>query len=96
MKIYKIDADEINTWDSFHDVFSEMFDFPGYYGRNMDAWNDCMSDRDDMVAIHINSARKLKQDAPAIFEALTECAAFINYRLTEKGAQPVVALSYYV
>jgi len=96
MKIYTINAEDICTWDSFHDVFSSTFEFPGYYGRNMDAWNDCMSDRDEVISLHIENAKILKESNSGIFEALTECVAFINYRSIQDGAQPLVVLSYYV
>ncbi|AZQ10057.1 Barstar (barnase inhibitor) [Shewanella khirikhana] len=62
----------------------------------MDAWNDCMSDSNEVISIHIENAKKLKEKSPEIFNALVECTAFINYRLTEQGAQPLIALSYYV
>ncbi len=62
----------------------------------MDAWNDCMSDRDESISIHIDNAKNMKENSPEIFNALVECSAFINYRLTERGAQPIIALSYYV
>jgi len=29
---------------SFHQVFRELMGFPHFYGANMDAWIDCMSD----------------------------------------------------
>ena len=28
----------------FHDAVTEALSFPGYYGRNLDAFNDCMRD----------------------------------------------------
>jgi hypothetical protein len=42
-KNVQIDGSKITDWDSFHDCFSGMLGFPGFYGRNMDAWNDCMT-----------------------------------------------------
>jgi hypothetical protein len=41
--IVRIDTRLITDWASFHDVFARSFGFPDYYGRNMDAWNDCMT-----------------------------------------------------
>ena len=38
MKRIHIDTARIKDWDSFHNVFAEAFGFPGFYGRNMDAW----------------------------------------------------------
>src|SRR5688572_7987636 len=41
--VIKIDTQRITDWKSFHNLFAEVFGFPGFYGRNMDAWIDCMS-----------------------------------------------------
>ena len=47
MKRIRINADAIVDWATFHDVFAMAFGFPAFYGRNMDAWNDCMAHLDD-------------------------------------------------
>jgi hypothetical protein len=36
-------VDRITDWESFHDVFHRALGFPDFYGRNMDAWIDCMT-----------------------------------------------------
>lgn len=90
--------------------FKRVFGFPDFYGRTMDGWIDCMSSladpEDGMTNIHcekgnlltleLHEARDLKERCPEIFEAITECAAFVNWRLIEAGEQPVLALSYNV
>jgi len=43
--VITIPADQIKDWDSFH--FQATVGFPDYYGRNMDAWIDCMTHIDD-------------------------------------------------
>jgi RNAse (barnase) inhibitor barstar len=43
MTLVKLDTRRIRDWDTFHDLFAEVFGFPGFYGRNMDAWIDCMT-----------------------------------------------------
>ena len=40
-----IDIDELNNRK--HDYLIEVFDLPDYYGRNLDALYDCMSERED-------------------------------------------------
>lgn len=95
MKIYTIDARHILDWDSFHDVFAKQFDFPPYYGRNMNAWNDCMGDLVGCVAIQINNVRELKNRNREIYDALVECAAFVNWRCTNEGSDPIIALAFY-
>ena len=99
MKHITIDSAQITDWNSFHDVFSEEIGFPEYYGRNMNAWIDCMGDEyviGDFLHLKIEGMKELKERNPDIYEAIHECAAFVNYRLTEKGGDPVLAISYYI
>ena len=37
----------IVDWAAFHEVFAEALGFPAFYGRNMNAWIDCMAGADD-------------------------------------------------
>ena len=51
LKSNSYQIDEFNTakWEteeSMHDDFAATLSFPDYYGRNLDALNDCMSDVD--------------------------------------------------
>lgn len=106
--IVEIDCSEIRDWESFHNVFSRSLGFPNFYGRNMDAWIDCMSSlsapedgmskitcaKGAVVTLNLKSMKSLKQRCPEIHEALIECTAFVNYRLIEVGLPPVLALAY--
>ncbi len=47
VKIVTVPVSEIKDWDTFHTVFAHVFGFPDYYGRNMNAWIDCMTYLDD-------------------------------------------------
>jgi hypothetical protein len=108
-KNVEIDGSRITDWGSFHDYFSETLGFPGFYGRNMDAWNDCMTSLDapddglssvhvtpgDVLVLCISGAGDLKKRCPEIYDALVECSAFVNYRRIEKGEQAILALSFY-
>ena len=104
-----IDASRIKDWDSFHDLFAQTFGFPAFYGRNMDAWNDCMTYLDDsdagmssmhvapgdVVVLCISAVTDLRRRCPEIYDALVECSAFVNYRRIERDAPAVLALSFY-
>jgi hypothetical protein len=106
--IVKIDCSNITSWESFHDVFSEALGYPEFYGRNMNAWIDCMASlsdpEDGMSKIHcqkgsvitlvLKDMKHLKINFPEIHEAITECSAFVNYRLNRVGEPAVLALSY--
>jgi len=56
-KNVQIDGSKIKNWDSFHDLFAEVLGFPGFYGRNMDAWNDCMTylavPEEGLTSVHV-------------------------------------------
>ena len=106
----RIHARNIRDWDSFHDEFDRVFGFPDFYGRNMDAWIDCLTSLDcaddGMTSIHVKpggvltleiaDAEYLKKECPEKYDALIECAAFVNWRRMERRNAPVVALSFRV
>ena len=108
-KNIQIDGSKITDWDSFHDQFSTKLGFPGFYGRNMDAWNDCMTYLDapgeglssvhvapgEVLVLCISDVAGLKKRCPEIYDALVDCSAFVNWRRIEKGQPAVLALSFY-
>jgi len=105
----EIDCEKIKSFDDFHDVFSETFGFPDFYGRNMNAWIDCMTSLDcpedgltkihapsnGIVVIKLINVDKLISVLPIVYEALVDDVAFVNYRKMEVGEKPVLALSYH-
>jgi len=107
--IVHVDGSRIRDWDSFHDEFSSTLGFPSFYGRNLNAWIDCLTCVDDpdaqMTSVHvvpgsvmtiqIDNVDALAASAPAIYSALIECAAFVNWRRIERGAPPALALSFH-
>lgn len=44
-----IDLTDIRDKESFHDRIQEALDCPAYYGRNLDALYDVLTDADSMV-----------------------------------------------
>ncbi len=99
MATHVIDGRGICDWKSFHDVFQLTFGFPGYYGRNLNAWIDCIDDVEGEAGIRtllIEHAGHLKATNPEIFDALVECTAFVNWRHVSKGGAPVLALAFHI
>ena len=47
-----LDIDRLN--EEKHDYLIELFDLPDYYGRNLDALYDCMSEKDSTTIYIIN------------------------------------------
>jgi len=105
----KIDLREIVDWESFHAVFKRAMGFPGFYGRTLDGWIDCMSSVDNpedlLSSIHappggvlvlaLRASRDFKTRCPEIFSALLDAVAFVNFRCMEVGGAPLLCLSYF-
>jgi hypothetical protein len=103
-----VDSAAIRDWDTFHDVFKAAFGFPEFYGRNMNAWIDCMTDLDDpgtgMTTVHappggilvlqLEGVGDFMRRCPEQYAAVVECSAFVNWRRLEQGEDPVLALSF--
>src|ERR1044072_7069871 len=96
--VVPIDSDRITDWDSFHEVMSEAFAFPDWYGCNMDAWIDLMTCLDEdrattgvfveageIVTLDLRNAGSFHERCPDIYDALIECSAFVNWRRMEAG-----------
>jgi RNAse (barnase) inhibitor barstar len=107
IKKVRINTDLITDWNSFHDIFKMIFGFPDFYGRNMNAWIDCMTDIDDKetgmtklwinktdtLVIELTNTDSFKERCNDIYTALLECAAFVNYRKIESNEQAMIAIA---
>ncbi len=108
VKLIKIECGNIKDWQSFHAEFNRVFGFPDFYGKNMNAWIDCMSslscpddgmtkihcEMGNMITVELEGAKEFKVRNPELFNAITDGVAFVNWRLIETNEQPVLALSY--
>jgi RNAse (barnase) inhibitor barstar len=97
----EIDCAKIVDNDTFHTLFAQMFGFPEFYGRNMNAWIDCMSSldcpTDGMSKVHVKPGETLtlqlknvadfKKRCPDLYDDIVECSAFVNWRLSQAGGQ---------
>ena len=106
--VVKIPTENITDWETFHDVFQRTMGFPAFYGRNMNAWIDCMTSLDcpedgltqihapenGVLTLHFDDYQSFAQRLPEISAAIIECAAFVNWRRIEAGEPSVLALSF--
>ena len=102
-----VDCLKIKDWESFHDVFARSFGFPAFYGRNLNAWIDCMTCLDDegmcdvkvlegeYVLLQLDNAGELKPTAPDILNTILEMSGFVNWRRVEIGHAPILLVSCY-
>jgi RNAse (barnase) inhibitor barstar len=105
MPVIRLDAARLCDWDSFHSVFAATFGFPAFYGRNMNAWIDCMTSLDapadgmtsvhgsasDPVVLYLDNVNAMPKE---IFDALVECAAFVNWHRLESGEPAILVLAF--
>lgn len=75
----------------------------------MNAWIDCMSSLDGpedgfiavhappggVVTLHLDHADDFGRRCPELYDAIVECAAFVNWRRTERGEPAVLALAFH-
>jgi RNAse (barnase) inhibitor barstar len=106
MPIAVVPLSNITDWDSFHATFAEALGFPDFYGRNMNAWIDCLTYEDDgmtafpieagdVLTIQLQDCKDFRERCPEIYEALVDSAAFVNWRRIEMGERPILAISYH-
>jgi RNAse (barnase) inhibitor barstar len=101
----RLDTASIRDWESFHTVCKQALEFPEFYGRNMDAWIDCMSGLrydskmvgirlrpDELLELELPDVEALRKRMPEVLEELVECTALVNRRYLQSGGSPAVAL----
>ena len=103
----RLETHEIVDWASFHEVCRRAFGFPEFYGRNLDAWIDCLTyarDGDGMSRFHLGPDERLEVEVaegqafrarlPEVAAALEAGAAAVNQRQAARGEPPVLALTW--
>lgn len=104
--ILTLDAQKIVDRRSFHEAFQKLLGFPDHYGRNMNAWIDCMLflrdpsarmtaihlGREERLLIELKGAEDFQHRLPDLFADLAACTAFVNHQYVEAGEDPAVAL----
>jgi RNAse (barnase) inhibitor barstar len=101
----QLDGQRMCDWSSFHTESQEKFGFPDFYGRNMDAWVDCLSglrDADGMSSIALAPDETLhievlhsdifRSKAPHILVVVEDCLDALNERYIENGQNPALQL----
>ena len=103
-----VDCLKITDWETFHDEFAATFGFPNFYGRNLDAWIDCLTSldkpEDGMTSIHATQDQTLtlqlenvvpfRENHPDLYAAIIKSAAFVNWRRLEVGEPAVLSISF--
>jgi len=107
--LYRFPCGEILDGETFHATFARVMGFPDFYGKNMNAWVDCLTYLDepgdgmsnvvlyqgDILTLQLDEARAFRARCPEQFDALVASAAFVNHRRIGLGLRPVIALSFF-
>lgn len=74
---FELLLDDIHDLEAFHDLAYRVFGFPSYYGRNLDAFWDCLTDLAGDIDIHIRGfdARTSPTEIAGYIALLREFAA---------------------
>lgn len=106
--VVRINSDEITDWPSFHALFQRAFGFPGFYGKNINAWIDCMGDLDhlregmtslcvnkgQLVVLEVHRAASFAARCPDQYRTLIEACAFVNTNRQMCGEPAILALLF--
>ena len=100
-----LDTKAIHDLETFHTECALVFGFPSFYGRNMNAWIDCLSylplgdgmssftlGAHEQLFIHVPDFEAFSKRAQDVCTALLECTAFVNRRYIGAGDSPRLVL----
>lgn len=96
---------KMTDWDSFHTVSQQVFGFPDFYGRNGNAWIDCLTyihkgdgmsnvilEGDELLFIHVTDSAVWASVAEEVYLAFLDFVAWVNQRSIDDGVSPRLAL----
>jgi ribonuclease inhibitor len=72
-----IDVGGVQTREELHELISRVLNFPGYYGKNWDAFDECIRDFPPKANIRINGLRQLENTLPREAALMRQC--FMTY-----------------
>jgi RNAse (barnase) inhibitor barstar len=108
MVTVEIDLTGVKDMATFHAAFARAMGFPEFYGKNMNAWEDCMGDlsapgqpgmtkvevpRGEDLLLVLQGAKDLRERAPEVFGELLDSTAHVNrVKVKIKGATRLLLL----
>ena len=98
MRKLTLDCSQISTKIGLHLQLNELLDLPEYYGNNLDALADCLSDIHQDTCLVLEQPEALSDAlgdyAERFFRLLEHCASenpFFHVEMTLEGASPAAA-----
>ena len=100
-----LDTEEIYNWETFHIQSAKAFGFPVFYGKNMNAWIDCLTylpegdgmsqftlAHNEQLFIRLANSTQSSRAQTEIYLVLLECIASVNQRYISDGDIPRLAV----
>lgn len=97
---------KISSWSEFHDASQIAFGFPDFYGRNNNAWIDCLSHldqddgmsffvlgKDEVLEVLLADYQQFSVKHPEVALGITQLFASVNARYSERGDFPRLCLT---
>lgn len=75
MKTYEIDLTGVDTYGEFHNRVSNALSFPEYYGNNLDALFDMLTEYGADTVITFLRSEEMKEALPSYVEKLQKLFA---------------------
>ena len=108
MKRILLETTEIVDRVSFCEAFKELLGSPEWYGANMNAWIDCVSDPEDTessitrfklspgetLITAVVGSESFAEQMPDVFAGFVPCTAFVNQQYLTRRGEPVVTLAF--
>jgi len=70
---YIVDFSKVQYYREIHNVLKEAFDFPDYYGKNLDALWDCLTDMSgEIINVEIHGFSVVREKFDDMAEKLIE------------------------
>jgi len=71
--LLKIDLSEVTETQEHHELLADAFAFPDYWGRNWDAFDECVRDVTFPAQVQIAGLEALRARLPREAELLAQC-----------------------
>lgn len=62
MKIVILDGEKISSKANVHEIFAKALDFPEYYGKNLDALHDILTEHSEEIGVIAVNVEKLSEN----------------------------------
>ncbi|MEO3680121.1 Barstar (barnase inhibitor) [Rheinheimera pacifica] len=69
----QLDVSSISTSEELHSLLASVFKFPDYYGKNWDAFDECIRDFPPEEPIYIMGISQLSEQLPREADLLKSC-----------------------